>query len=141
MSQTDAKSFLERVAKNEEFLSEPDERACELSTDLPEQLIEAGSRDGLTFTESELAEALAERQNASQVELGETELEAVSGGTDALRMQTVMDRMSRMMSTMSNILKKQKPERYREQHEVSHPQVRDDGEVNNEGVEAAAARH
>jgi len=105
MSQTDAKSFLERVAKNEEFRQN---LMSELATadGSPQQLIEAGSRDGLTFTESELAEALAERQNASQVELGETELEAVSGGTDALSMQMVMDRMSRMMSTTSNILKK-----------------------------------
>ena len=76
-------------------------------TDLPQQLIDAGSRQGLTFTESELAEALVERQKASQLELGDTELEAVSGGTHALTLQTVTDRMSRMMSAMSNMLKKQ----------------------------------
>ena len=106
MSQTDARSFLERVAKNEEFLRN---LMSELGTadGSPQQLIEAGSRHGLAFTESELAEALAERQKTSQVELGDTELEAVSGGTDALRMQMATDRMSRIMSTMSNMLKKQ----------------------------------
>ena len=102
MSQADAKSFLERAATSETFhrdlLSELQAGTDDRS---PERLIQLGARCGLSFTESELAAALADSQKTSRDELSDAELETVSGGY--LPMARPWDEL---MSALSNLLRK-----------------------------------
>ena len=66
----------------------------------------------MSFTYSELAHALAQTQQQGHAELSDAELEAVAGGTEglqsmeSLRLQMSMDRLSKMNSTLSNLMKK-----------------------------------
>ena len=110
MSQADARSFVDRIPANQQLgqeLSELSERA-DVS---PDQLVELGARQGLTFTATELAEVVSERRKAGQ-ELGDAELDAVSGGAGetmqefALKLQMILDSQSKADSSASNLLKK-----------------------------------
>ena len=110
MSQADARSFVDRIPANQQLgqeLSELSERA-DVS---PDQLVELGTRQGLTFTANELAEAVSERRKVGQ-ELGDAELDAVAGGAGetmqefALKLQMIFDRQSKADSSASNLLKK-----------------------------------
>jgi hypothetical protein len=65
MSQTDAKSFLERVAADEEFRRNLINELGSADAS-PQKLVGVGSRSGLAFTEGELAEALAARQKSRE---------------------------------------------------------------------------
>jgi predicted ribosomally synthesized peptide with nif11-like leader len=106
MSLNDARSFLERVAKDEEFRRNLIDELGSADAS-PQKVVEVGSQSGVTFSEAELAEALATRQATSPKELSDSELEAVSGGTDAASIQMAMSKLSAMMSMLSSTLKNQ----------------------------------
>jgi predicted ribosomally synthesized peptide with nif11-like leader len=82
MSQVDAKSFLERVTKNEAFRREVMSKLQEGAEGTPQQLlIHLGAQHGLTFTETELVDAWEESQSTDQRVLSDSELDGVAGGT------------------------------------------------------------
>ena len=81
MSQVDAKSFLERVTKNEAFRREVMSKLQEGAERNPQQLIQLGAQHGLTFTETELVDAWEESQSTDQRALSDSELDGVAGGT------------------------------------------------------------
>jgi predicted ribosomally synthesized peptide with nif11-like leader len=82
MSQVDAKSFLERVTKNEAFRREVMSKLQEGAERTPQQqLIHLGAQHGLTFTETELVDAWEESQSTDQRALSDSELDGVAGGT------------------------------------------------------------
>ena len=84
MSQVDAKSFLERVTKDEAFRREVMSKLQEDAERTPQQLIHLGAQHGLTFTETELVDAWEESQSTDQRALSDSELDGVTGGTKAL---------------------------------------------------------
>ena len=84
MSQADAKSFLERVTKNEAVRRDVMSKLQESAESTPQQLIQLGAQHGLTFTETELADAWKESQSTDQRALSDSELDGVTGGTSEL---------------------------------------------------------
>ena len=75
MSQVDAKSFLERVTKNEAFRREVMSKLQEGPERNPQQLIHLGAQHGLTFTETELVDAWEESQGTDRRALSDSELD------------------------------------------------------------------
>ena len=86
MSQVDAKSFLERVTKNEAFRREVMSKLQEGAERNPQQLIQLGAQHGLTFTETELVDAWEESQSTDQRALSDSELDGVTGGKSLPRL-------------------------------------------------------
>ena len=81
MSQVDAKSFFERVTKNEAVRRDVMSKLQESAERTPQQLIQLGAQHGLTFTETELVDAWEESQSTDQRALSDSELDGVTGGT------------------------------------------------------------
>ena len=91
MSQTDAKSFVDLLIKDEAFRRQ---LLSELRSDddrTSQRLCQLGGRQGLSFTKSELVDAWKESQGTDQRALSDIELEKVTGGTASLsRLSTLM---------------------------------------------------
>ena len=83
MSQTDAKSFIDLLIKNEAFRRQLLSELRDDDRD-PKRLCELGGRQGLSFTESELGNAWNESQSTDQRALSDSELAGVTGGTKEL---------------------------------------------------------
>ena len=111
MSQTDARSFVERIAEDEALRRDVIGALNGNAEKAAQEMIELGSRQGLSFTTAEIGEAVAEWQRNHPAELSESALEAVSGGIDALsqtadfRLQYPMQQENRIFTAVSNILK------------------------------------
>jgi predicted ribosomally synthesized peptide with nif11-like leader len=103
MSQADASSFLDRVAKNAAFRRDVMSPPKDGSEKTPQQLIELGARHGLTFTETELVAAWTEWQKQSKEELSDNELDAVAGGT--LSVSEAMASLKLLGEILSNVSK------------------------------------
>ncbi len=99
MSQVDAKSFLERVTKNEAFRREVMSKLQEGAERTPQQLIHLGAQHGLTFTETELVDAWEESQSTDQRALSDSELDGVTGGALKMRCPNYWKRLSRAKSS------------------------------------------
>ena len=114
MSQADARSFVERVATSEAFRRDLMIELQAGAETSPQQLIELGGRQGLTFTASELADVLSDLKPGHEL-LGDAELQAVSGGAgealssmssmSSLSLQMAMQRENVVFTSISNVLK------------------------------------
>ena len=83
MSQTDAKSFIDLLIKDEAFRRQLLNELRDDDTD-PKRLCELGGRQGLSFNESELGNAWKESQSTDQRALSDSDLGGVTGGTASL---------------------------------------------------------
>jgi hypothetical protein len=84
MSQTDAKSFVDLLIKDEAFRRQ---LLSELRGDddrTPQRLCQLGGDRGLSFTESELVDAWKKSQSTDQRALSDAELAEVTGGAASL---------------------------------------------------------
>jgi hypothetical protein len=80
MSQADATSFVERALNDDSLRRDVMDELRHLAEGTPRRLIELGASHGLSFTETELTEAMAAPQSGAVGELGDSELDAVAGG-------------------------------------------------------------
>jgi hypothetical protein len=81
MSRESAKVFLDRLDTDANLRAElftPGDESAERVSVSGARLVELGAQQGLAFTLEEIREAFAER--SPRGELGETELDAVTGG-------------------------------------------------------------
>jgi predicted ribosomally synthesized peptide with nif11-like leader len=81
MSQADAKSFVERAANDDELRRDVMGELSHLAESTPKRLVKLGASNGLSFTETELAEALSAPRGGAVEELSDTDLAAVTGGS------------------------------------------------------------
>ena len=81
MSQADAKSFVERALNDDNLRRDVMDELRHLAEGTPKRLVELGASRGLIFTDTELTEAMAAAPQSGSAELGDSELDAVAGGS------------------------------------------------------------